>query len=77
MHRIVLLISAAALTAFCASAFAQAVKAPIPRTAASIECSSKADAKGLHGQARKHFRAKCLREARSGKAKSDRGMGYR
>jgi type IV secretory pathway VirB6-like protein len=81
MHRIVLLTSAAALTMFCASAFAQgASKAPAPkqRTAASLECSSQADAKGLHGTARKHFRAKCMREARAGtKGKSERGLGYR
>jgi hypothetical protein len=70
MHRIVLLTCAAALTAFCASAFAQgAAKAPSPRTAASMECSSKADAKGLHGTARKHFRSRCMRDmAKTGKA---------
>jgi psiF repeat len=31
-------------------------KAP---TQASIECSKQADAKGLHGKARKHFRSEC------------------
>jgi len=79
MHRIVLLTSAAALTVFCASAFAQgAIKAPPKaRTAASIECSNRADAKGLHGTARKHFRAKCMREARAGKGKGEHGLGYR
>jgi hypothetical protein len=32
-----------------------------PRTAASIECSKKADEKGLHGKARKKFRSACVR----------------
>ncbi|HEY1244271.1 MAG TPA: PsiF family protein [Hyphomicrobiaceae bacterium] len=80
MQRIVLLTGAAALTLFCASAFAQgATKAPKQRTAASIECSSQADAKGLHGTARKHFRSKCMHDmaAKTGKAKSSRGLGYR
>jgi psiF repeat len=35
-----------------------------PRTAASIECSKQADAKGLHGKARKKFRSACLRTSR-------------
>jgi len=30
-----------------------------PRSAASIECSKEADAKGLHGKARHAFRSKC------------------
>jgi hypothetical protein len=30
-----------------------------PHSAASIECSKEADAKGLHGKARKKFRADC------------------
>ena len=33
-----------------------------PRTAESIECSKQADAKGLHGKARKTFRAKCKKD---------------
>ena len=33
-----------------------------PRTAQSIECSRKADAQGLHGKARKSFRATCKKE---------------
>lgn len=36
------------------------------RSAASIECSKQADAKGLHGKARKKFRSEC----RKGAAKS-------
>jgi len=63
MQRFVLLAAAATVTAFCASAFAQtATKAPAPRSAASIECSKQADAKGLHGTARKSFRSKCKRD---------------
>ena len=34
-------------------------KAEKPRTAASIECSKQADAKGLHGKERKTFRSEC------------------
>ena len=62
MQRLLLLAAAAAATAFCASAFAQGTsKAPAPRSAASLECSKQADAKGLHGKARKSFRSKCMR----------------
>ncbi len=71
MQRLVLLAAAAAATAFCASAFAQGVtKAPAPRSAASLECSKQADAKGLHGKARHSFRAKCKRDlAKAAKSK--------
>ena len=42
---------------------------PTQRTAASIECSRQADAKGLHGKPRKKFRSSCLRAAkRAGKS---------
>jgi hypothetical protein len=76
MSRIVLLAGAAAFMAFCASAFAQAAKAP--RTAASLQCSQQADAKGLHGTARKHFRSRCMRDmAKAGKAKGEPMRGYR
>ena len=37
-----------------------------PRTAASLECSKEADAKGLHGKERKKFRSEC-------KANADKG----
>jgi psiF repeat len=41
-----------------------------PPTAASIECSKQADAKNLHGQARRDFRSKCKRDlATADKAK--------
>ncbi len=36
-----------------------------PKSPESIECSKQADAKGLHGQARKEFRAKCKRELKA------------
>jgi len=36
------------------------------RSAASLECSKEADAKGLHGKARKRFRAECKRNAMGG-----------
>jgi hypothetical protein len=62
MQRLVLLAAAATVSVFCASAVAQAAaKAPPPRSAASLECSKQADAKGLHGKARHSFRAKCKR----------------
>jgi hypothetical protein len=35
-----------------------------PRSAASVECSRQADAKGLHGKARKKFRKHCVRDLR-------------
>jgi hypothetical protein len=38
------------------------------RTAASIECSKEADAKGLKGKERKKFRSEC-KKAAAGKAK--------
>ena len=34
-------------------------KAEKPHTAASLECSKEADAKGLHGKERKKFRSEC------------------
>jgi hypothetical protein len=57
------------------SAFAQtpapatpAPKAPVAHTAASLECSKEADAKGLHGKERKKFRSECKHQAKSGGA---------
>jgi hypothetical protein len=34
-------------------------------TGMSAECSKQADAKGLHGKARRHFRAECKRGYKS------------
>ncbi|WP_439924160.1 PsiF family protein [Nitrobacter sp. JJSN] len=46
-----------------ASKMAPAAKAEKPRTAASLECSKEADAKGLHGKERKKFRSECKAKA--------------
>jgi hypothetical protein len=48
-----------------------ATSAPMAKehSAQSIECSKQADAKGLHGKARKKFRSACK------KAGSDKGNG--
>lgn len=41
-----------------------APKAEKPRSAASIDCSKQADAKGLHGKERKKFRSDCMKAAK-------------
>jgi hypothetical protein len=46
-----------------ASKMAPAAKMEKPRTAASLECSKEADAKGLHGKERKKFRSECKAKA--------------
>ena len=38
---------------------AKTAKPKTERTAASLECSKQADAKGLHGKERKKFRSEC------------------
>ena len=38
-------------------------KAEKPRTAASLQCSKDADAKGVHGKERKKFRSECRKTA--------------
>lgn len=38
-----------------------------PRSAASVECSKEADAKGLHGKERKKFRSECKKAAQEKK----------
>lgn len=40
-------------------------KAEKPRTAASLECSKQADAKGLHGDARRKFRSECKKSVKT------------
>jgi hypothetical protein len=47
---------------------APAAKPPVVHSAASVECSKEADAKGLHGKERKKFRSECKRQAKSGGA---------
>ena len=44
-------------------------KAPVAHTAASIECSKEADAKGLKGKERKKFRSECKKAAKDAAAK--------
>lgn len=45
---------------------AKAEKAPVVHSAASVECSKEADAKGLHGKERKKFRSECKATAAKG-----------
>jgi hypothetical protein len=66
--KITTLATAAAITALLigGAALAQTpAPAPVPAVAApsakSVECSKEADAKGLHGEARRKFRAECKR----------------
>ncbi|RKE74362.1 psiF repeat-containing protein [Pseudorhodoplanes sinuspersici] len=47
------------------------------RSAASIECSKEADAKGLHGKKRKEFREKCKYDLKKTGGMSTDGMGRR
>jgi hypothetical protein len=47
---------------------APAAKPAVVHSAASMECSKEADAKGLHGKERKKFRSECKRQAKSGAA---------
>ncbi|MGD9767402.1 MAG: PsiF family protein [Pseudolabrys sp.] len=54
--------SALAQTSNTAPAMGAAPAKPA-RSAASIECSKQADAKGLHGKARKKFRSECRKGA--------------
>ena len=62
-----LMSSAFAQTAAPAPAAAPAAKAdtkaPVVHSAASLECSKEADAKGLHGKERKKFRSECKKAA--------------
>jgi hypothetical protein len=43
-------------------------KSAKPHSAASIECSKEADAKGLHGKERKKFRSECKAQAKNAAA---------
>ena len=67
MRRLLLLAGAAALAFSMNSVLAQDAgktkpKPSAARTAASIECSKQADAKGLHGKERRTFRARCRKD---------------
>ena len=41
------------------AATAKPARAPVVRTAKSLECSKQADTKGLHGKPRKSFMSSC------------------
>jgi phosphate-selective porin len=58
----------AAKTAPVAKATPAEKKAAKPRTAASLQCSKDADAKGVHGKERKKFMSECKKTA-AGKPK--------
>jgi hypothetical protein len=53
----------AAKTAPAPKATPAAKKAEKPRTAASLQCSKDADAKGVHGKERKKFMSECKKAA--------------
>ncbi len=53
----------AAKAAPTAKATPAAKKAQKPRTAASLQCSKDADAKGVHGKERKKFMSECKKTA--------------
>ncbi|WP_315837499.1 PsiF family protein [Bradyrhizobium prioriisuperbiae] len=55
--------AAPAATPAAPAAKATEAKAKPERTAASLECSKEADAKGLKGKERKKFRSQCKRDA--------------
>jgi len=63
-----LLLAAPSFAQTAAPAPAKSEKAEKPRSAASLECSKEADAKGLHGKERNKFREDCKKEAKSGGA---------
>jgi hypothetical protein len=80
MQKYALLTAAAALTVAAGYVGTEAIAQSVvkPRTAASMECSRQADAKGLHGKGRKHFRSRCMRDmAKSSKGGPQKGTGYR
>jgi hypothetical protein len=54
-----LLLMSSAFAQTAAPAAKTETKAPVVHTAASLECSKEADAKGLHGKERKKFRSEC------------------
>jgi hypothetical protein len=46
-------------TSIASAPAAKSGKAPVVRTAKSLDCSKQADAKGLHGKPRKSFMSSC------------------
>jgi len=72
MQKLMILAGTAAFALSLGASTAQAK----PHSAISIECSKEADAKGLHGKSRKHFRSECKRQAeKSATAGSKSGDG--
>jgi hypothetical protein len=67
MRTSLVVLALAGLLAVGGTALAQEKTKPA-RSAASLECSKQADEKGLHGKARKSFRAKCLKDMKQKKA---------
>jgi invasion protein IalB len=60
---------AASAPAATAAPAAKAAKTEKPRTAASLECSKEADAKGVHGKERKKLMSECKKMAKDAAAK--------
>jgi hypothetical protein len=58
--------------AAAAAAPAATSKSTKPHSAASIECSKEADAKGLHGKERKKFRSECKAQAKNAAAQASK-----
>jgi hypothetical protein len=58
-----MLLTSSAFAQTAAPAAKTEAKAPMVHTAASLECSKEADAKGLHGKERKKFRSECKKAA--------------
>ena len=60
--------TAAPAPAPAAAPAAKMDKKPVEHSAASLECSKEADAKGLHGKERKKFRSECKAQAKNAAA---------
>jgi hypothetical protein len=65
---VLLMSSAFAQTPAPAAPAAKMDKKPMVHSAASLECSKEADAKGLHGKERKKFRSDCKKQAKGAPA---------
>ncbi|MDQ8726682.1 PsiF family protein [Bradyrhizobium sp. LHD-71] len=66
MQKLTIILASAVSLALVPNLAAAQAASPKPRSALSIECSKEADAKGLHGKDRKHFRAECKKAGKSG-----------
>ena len=65
MRKWIMIVGAAALAFSLGLEAAPAASTKAARSAASIDCSKQADAKGLHGQTRRAFRDKCKMASKS------------